>query len=238
MNTKASDKQRRFSGFPLTILPPLLSVPESFSPGMPVRGSIMIYSCSNKSQLESLESVIKSSESFTGMELCHVQSRKHLPFRKGHSNQTVRPQSLLSVFTLPLGFIFNSGMLQSVSHFNFTPPEILKKICSSSSHVHDFIITFNIFNRCESLTSGDVMPIKCQHPRWLIMPPMFISCLKKIVNTVCSKMWKTFRQIYADIQVKPNGSLFFFSFFFSPATWITSDIVQANFRKQNWSGMC
>lgn len=101
-------------------------MPESFSPGMPVRGSIMIYSCSNKSQLESLESVIKSSETFTGMELCNVQSRKHLPFRKGHSNQTIRPQSLLSVFTLPLGFIFNSGTLQSVSHFNFTPPEILK----------------------------------------------------------------------------------------------------------------
>lgn len=125
LNKKTSDQQRQYSDFLLTlVLLPVQSVPESLCPGMPVRGSIMI--CFNKSQLESLESVIKSSETFTGAELCHVQSRKHLPFRKGHSNQTVRPQSPLSVFTLPLGFNFNSGTLQSVSHFNFTPPEILK----------------------------------------------------------------------------------------------------------------
>lgn len=69
------------------------------------------------------------------------------------------------------------------------------------------------------------------------MSQMFISCLQKIVNTVRSKMWKTCWQIYADIQVKPNGSPFsFISFFY--ATRITSDIVQASFRKYNLSGTC
>lgn len=199
LNTK-HQINRWFSGLPL------LSAPESFSRGMPVRGSITIYSCSNKSQSESLESVIKSSETLADMEQCHVQSRKHLSFCKGHSNQTVRPQSLLSVFTSPLGFIFNSGTPQSFSHFNFTPPEILKNYALQA-------LTWFLLSLLTYLTGVRALwwwkANQMSAPRWLMVSQTFTSCLFKI-NTVCSRMWKSFWQIYADIQVNPKGSNNFF----------------------------